>query len=277
MLFCSTELARRIERAECGLIEDGTAAIALRVGRGATFTRAVGGGLAAFSGADSPLTKVLGLGFEELEWAEIERIEAEFAARGASVQVELSSLGEPGIAERFTRRGYALVGFEDVLGRALDPIESWSARAGVVVARSGDEELATWVDVVVAGFAAPDVQGVAAPESFARESLERVIRDMAGMRAGVRYLARRAGEPAGGASMHVVDGIAQLCGAATLPAQRRRGVQGALLEHRLEEAARQGCDLAVVTTLPGSRSKENVQKQGFELLYTRAILRLGRA
>ena len=33
-----------------------------------------------------------------------------------------------------------------------------------------------------------------------------------------------------------------------------------------------GCDLAVVTTQPGSKSQENVQRRGFELLYTRAVL-----
>jgi hypothetical protein len=33
-----------------------------------------------------------------------------------------------------------------------------------------------------------------------------------------------------------------------------------------------GCDIAVVTTAPGSKSQENVQRRGFDLLYTRAIL-----
>ncbi len=66
--------------------------------------------------------------------------------------------------------------------------------------------------------------------------------------------------------------MAQLCGAATLPAHRRRGVQGALLAARLAEAREAGCDVAVVTTQPGSKSQENVQRQGFDLLYTRAIL-----
>ena len=68
------------------------------------------------------------------------------------------------------------------------------------------------------------------------------------------------------------EGVAQLCGAATLPKHRRHGVQSALLAARLEIASRAGCDVAVVTTQPGSKSQENVQKQGFELLYTRAIL-----
>jgi ribosomal protein S18 acetylase RimI-like enzyme len=89
------------------------------------------------------------------------------------------------------------------------------------------------------------------------------------------YVARRGSVTAGGASMRLADGLAQLCGAGTLPAHRRRGVQGALLERRLADAASAGCDLAVVTTSPGSRSQENVERQGFELLYTRAILRRG--
>jgi len=49
-------------------------------------------------------------------------------------------------------------------------------------------------------------------------------------------------------------------------------VQSALLAARLEIAGQAGCDVAVVTTQPGSKSQENVQRQGFELLYTRAVL-----
>src|SRR5262249_24103820 len=151
----------------------------------------------------------------------------------------------PGLAERLTARGYALVGFENVLARALDPGERWQDRDGIAVATSGDGELATWLDVVVGAFAAPDAQGVAAHESFPRAASERARRGLAGRRGFVRYLARRAGEPAGGASFRLGDGVALLCGAGTLPAHRRRGVQGALLERRLADAARAGCALAV--------------------------------
>ena len=61
-------------------------------------------------------------------------------------------------------------------------------------------------------------------------------------------------------------------GAATAPAHRRRGVQTALLSARLADAAAAGCDIAVVTTQPGSKSQQNVQRRGFDLLYTRAVL-----
>jgi len=70
----------------------------------------------------------------------------------------------------------------------------------------------------------------------------------------------------------VADGVAQLAGAATAPAHRRRGVQSALLSARLADAASGGCDVAVVTTQPGSKSQQNVQRRGFDLLYTRAVL-----
>jgi len=186
MVFGGTVLAHRIERAECALIEECTATLR-RGSRDEAFLIPIAGGAAAFSGVESPLTKVVGLGFAgSPQEAELARIEAEFAARGATVQIELSTLAESGIAERLTERGYSLAGFENVLA---------------------------------------------------------------------------------------AGGIALLCGAGTLPAHRRRGVQAAMLLRRLSAAAQAGCDLAVVTTLPGSKSQQNVQRLGFELLYSRAILR----
>ena len=87
-----------------------------------------------------------------------------------------------------------------------------------------------------------------------------------------RYAALHDGELAGGASLRIDDGVAQLAGAATAPAHRRLGVQSALLSARLADAADAGCDVAVITTQPGSRSHQNAQRQGFDLLYTRAVL-----
>ena len=272
MLFGSVTLAERIERAESELIAHGAA------GR---FTRAIGGGLAVFAGVHSPLTKVAGLGFAEgPSEAELAELERDFAARGAAAQIELANLARAGLAECLTQRGYLLSGFENVLARRLDPHERFSARAGIEVERATAPEFDAWLDVVVDGFAAPDEQGVASHEEFPREELRRTMAELANARGFELYLARREGVLAGGASMHVgtqvasAGGIVHLCGAATTPAHRRRGVQTALLERRLADAARRGFELAVVITLPGSKSQENVQRRGFELVYTRAILRL---
>jgi len=148
-----------------------------------------------------------------------------------------------------------------------------SPRAGIAIAESGGGELEAWLDVTVTGFGAPDVEGVPSHEQFDRAVLERVIRDFASAKGFVRFFARRDGRVAGAASMRMADGIAQLCGATTLPAHRRRGVQTALLEHRLALAQVAGCTIAVITTQPGSKSQQNAQKQGFALLYSRNVLR----
>ncbi len=272
-LFASTELAARVERAEVGLLAAGAAAVRRRQPGLDVYLEEIGGGLATWTGPDSPLNKVAGLGFAgPLDEAALARVEERLLARGGPVRVELSTLAEPGIASLLTRRGYALVGFENVLGLALAGWAAPPAAEAVSVTRSGGGEFATWLDTVVTGFATPDLQGVPSDESAPREALERVIGDLASADGFAHYLARRQGALAGGASLRLADGVALLCGAATLPDHRRRGVQSTLLATRLVEARAAGCDLAVVTTQPGSKSQENVQKQGFDLLYTRAVL-----
>jgi ribosomal protein S18 acetylase RimI-like enzyme len=275
-VFATATLARRLERAEAGLIEDGARAAAQRLGGARVLIVPLAGGVAVFTEPGSPFNKVAGLGFEGVPDGRLfDRIEREFGARGAPVQIELSSLGDPEIARAATRRGYELVGFENVLGLRLAPDVGAAPAAGesitVAPAAAGDNR--AWLDTVATGFLHPDaIDGPPSHESFDRETLERVYIDITAAAGFERYLAWRAGEIAGGASLRMSDGVAQLCGAATLPAHRRRGVQSALLRHRLALAAARGCDIAVVTTQPGSKSQENVQRFGFSLLYVRAIL-----
>ena len=123
------------------------------------------------------------------------------------------------------------------------------------------------------GFFHPDVfDGPPPRETFDRQTILDMMAASSAVPGLALYLARRGGAIAGGGSVRIADRLAQLSGAATLPAHRRRGVQSALLRARLLDAARHGCDLAVVTTEPASKSQENVQRAGFALLYSRAIL-----
>ena len=46
-------------------------------------------------------------------------------------------------------------------------------------------------------------------------------------------------------------------------------MQTALLRARLMDAAAAGCTIGVVVTQPGSKSQQNVQREGFALLYAR--------
>ena len=271
--FASTDLAERIERAESELILSGGKAVRRRNPEGGVLTIPIAGGIAAWAERGSPLTKIVGLGFAGVPGdGELDAVERAFDERSTPVRVELASLADPEIASRLARRGYFFVGFENVLGLPLKDRQPSALPAGIEVAESGAAELSEWLDAVVTGFAHPDDQGVPSDEEFPREVLERVMGDLASASGFSRYLARRGGEIAGGASLRMEGGVAQLCGAATLPAHRRQGVQTALLLSRLDLARDAGCDVAVVTTQPGSKSQENVQRQGFQLLYTRAVL-----
>lgn len=282
MLFATASLARRIEQAETSLVSDIWRAVARRVRDDSVFLQNIGGGAAVLAGPTSPISKVVGIGFEPIDEEALGQIEHEFDRRKTAVRVELATLADSAIGSILTRRGYVLSGFENVLAlpldrtsvRGSDPGTLPDASASAIeVIRTAASESKRWIDVVSTGFMHPDVfDGPPSQEVVDRQALDQIFRDISDVEGLVQYLATRDGEVAGGASMRIWNGVAQLCGAATLPEHRRRGVQTTLLRERLADAAREGCDVAIVTTQPGSPSQENVQRQGFELLYARAIL-----
>lgn len=279
MLFATSSLAARVERAEC--------AMAVAFGELAKARRAdaliapVGGAAAVYGGPGEPFNKLAGLGFAPLDEDVLQDVEREFDARQAPLQVEFAVLANPEVATQLARRGYHLVNFEHVLGleltaavveRAAAEYEAHAAN-GVRVRRASETDGAAWLHAVATGFAHPDVfDGPPSHESVAPNALARVFEDFARIPGLVSYLAEHDAALAGGASLRIIDGLAQLCGAATLPDHRRRGVQSALLRARLVDAAHDGCELAIVTTQPASKSQENVQRAGFTLLYARAIM-----
>lgn len=276
MLIATSSLARRVEAAESALIAGMGRSAAGRLGEDHVIVTSLGGGTAVMAGPGSPFSKVAGLGFEPLDESVLDSVEREFARFDTPIRVELSSLGDPGIGKLLSARGYVLSGFENVLGLALPSSHSASppADAGLLtIEETNAENSEQWIDVVATGFMHPDTfDGPSMAEAVDRAALDVVFKDIALVDGFFQYLARRGGLPAGAASMRIHEGVAQLCGAATLPEHRRLGVQTALLHERLVHAAQAGCDVAIVTTEPGSKSQENVQRQGFELLYVRAVL-----
>ena len=270
-LFCDIPLAARIERAEADFIAVWNEAVRRRRGASAAFAISVAGGVASYAEPDSPINKVAGLGFAgRPEPSDFDKIEQAYAERGAPVQAEVASLADPAVLEVLAARGYRLASFENFLGRALGSAVEPIAPPGIEVHPCGEDEFDAWLEVVVEATLHPDTQGIPWQEEFPREILENAERDTAGLVR--RYLVTSGGIPAGGGSMRIADGIAQLTGAATAPAFRRRGIQSALLAARLADATAAGCDVAVITVQPGSKSQQNAQRRGFDLLYHRAVL-----
>jgi len=273
-LFATGALARRIEAAEASLVADVATSVGRRRGESSVYIKAIGGGMAVFSGPDSPVNKLAGLGFELLDEALLSEVEDAFAARQTPVRVELSTLADPAVAVLLTGRGYLLRGFENVLALGLETMTA--AGTSDITITDAPADTSQWVDVVAMGFAHPDeFDGPPPTEAFGTEALAEIMNDMSAVPGFHRYLGWRNGIIAGGGGLRIFNGIAQLSGASTLPDHRRQGVQTALLHHRLAQAVAAGCDMAVVTTEPGSKSQQNVQRQGFSLLYARAVLMKG--
>lgn len=270
-LFGTQELAARIERAEAEFMASCSSQTETP-GTRLPFAIPLAGGFATYAEPDSPFNKISGLGFDSLpDAAELEAVESAYRDRGSPAQVEIASLGDPGLGSVLTARGYRLVSFEHVLARRIDgQSEEIVARPGIEVRRSEDHP-PKWLDVVIEGVLHPDTDGVAQHEEFPRHVLERAERAM--MRAGSRVYTAYLGDTiAGGGGLRICGDVAQFTGAATAPRHRRRGVQTALVRARLDDAFAAGCEVAVVTTQPGSPSHANTQRMGFDLVYARAVL-----
>lgn len=85
------------------------------------------------------------------------------------------------------------------------------------------------------------------------------------------YLASYEHEPAGIAALFIKDGIATLAAAATLPNKRNKGIQSALIKHRIYQASLQNCSLIVGQAKFGSISQNNMERAGLSIAYTKAI------
>jgi len=270
-MFVGTNLASTIEAAEARL----SASIARAydaTGQPGVYVEHIGNGVAVYTGPSSPINKMIGIGFDgPVDDGVFAGVEARFRARDAALQAEVATLATAEIAATLTRRGYVLQGFENVLGCEISGADR-PVPPGIDVGCLPPGMGRQWLDIAITGFMHPDTQGVIPEPLPPREVLERALQVFADVPGFVYYLATIDGATAGVATMRLDGEVAQLCGATTLPAFRRRGVQTALLRTRLADARRAGARLAVMTTAPGSKSQENGHRQGFALLYSRVLL-----
>ena len=269
-MFADSSLAARIDRAEGNLCA--RFASSQPDGAAPALILPMSGGMAVYAGPANPINKVIGVGLDRpLDVPALVLVEDRWRDLGEPVRMELSVLTDPEIGRALSDRGYRLQGFEYVLGRALDRAHGPLPPAVTIEpVRSEDSE--TWLDIAADAFSDLDGTGSVPDDAYSRDQLREAIGLFTSTPGVRRYLARIEGTPVGEASMSIEGDIAIIAGAGTLTAFRGRGVQKALLQRRLNDACDAGCQLAVVTTAPGTRSQDNVMRRGFALLYARAIL-----
>jgi len=276
-MFASPQLVARIDRAEGRLCAGIASVMEVQSPELRSVVIPVGGGVAVFVGPGSPTNKMIGVGFDgPPDERELDRVERVFADRGAPLQAEVSTLADPAWHACLARRGYEPRGFENLLGYPLasdaGPAPEPALPDGYSIERATTENLPTLTDVMVEGFGAPDMGGVGGDAIPPADELRRWFTLTMAVPGFEGVLVRADGIIVAGGILRLDGGVAQFCGAATRPEFRRRGLQSALLRWRLAHAHAKGCDVAVVTTQPASKSQQNAQRAGFQLLSARQLL-----
>lgn len=260
VLSADLALAKRLERAEadsCRRYIEARGRVQPEVG--ASWID-IGGTYAMFDGVDSPLTQTFGLGlFEPVADEHLERLERFFSDRGATTYHEVSPLADRTLSVLFAR-GYEPFEWSSVLYQSLHERASWRPSQKVRIRLTDRSEQESWVETAAEGWSeTPELQAFML-------GFGRVTAAAEGMRAFVAEADDRA---IATAAMMLHDGVAILAGASTIPSARGRGAQSALLAARLQAAADDGCDIAMVVTAPGGPSQRNAERNGFRVAYTR--------
>jgi GNAT superfamily N-acetyltransferase len=264
-VIADAALARRLESLQAAVHGEVVAAIQrLRPEIGATMLES-GDGNAAFAGVGSPLTQAIGLALSApIDDDELSAIEELYFSRGADSIVHVTPWSDPSLAAKLAERGYAIHEFENVFVRPI--AHDTRATSPIEVVQIGEGDIPTWARIAAEAFAT---------EGINADTLADIMTPFGYAEHARNYIAYVDGEPAGSASAFALPerGLVGLFGAGTRERFRKRGVQAALLARRLADAAESGCDLALVTTLPGSGSHRNVARSGFELIYTKVSMR----
>jgi GNAT superfamily N-acetyltransferase len=218
------------------------------------------GAYAMFDGVESPLTQTFGLGvFEDATHEVLDKIEAFYKERGATVFHEVSPMADLSLLSLLGERGYQPIELTSVLYRSIESDFDVSLNPNIKtrIIEPGEEEL--WARTSASGWSTE------APGLFEfMFDFGQII-----SRSSLPFLAELDGKPIAAGGFFIKDDCALLAGASTVPEGRRQGAQLALLDARLRYAAEQGCKIAMMGALPGSQSQRNAEKQGFRIAYTR--------
>lgn len=252
------DLIERVERSRWRNLPAYAAAYRTLYPDARTTTRQLAGGVAAFTETGSPLNHLSAAGLTEpitaQGLAEVESFFAEFDS-------EFEAWVAPGRdLAPFIARGYPDPTTIRVFTRPAAPVDAIAGTITVERVKQGStDDAETYGRLAAAAFGSPDPV---------------MIRLFAALFAvpGVGlYRARVDGTVAGVARLAIDGDLAEFGGGATLPEFRGRGVQQAMLRHRINEACAAGCSILVTEAEPGTGSTRNILRAGFEAAFDYSV------
>ncbi|GEM_PF-1271906 len=251
---------------------------------------AIAGGMACRGAKKSWINTALGLCLRDGEDGaispnEVDRLTAWYADHAIDAKVEVSCHAHESLMKLLCQRGYEPMMFETTFTRDMHPAERFESlvplgegiRIEEVRFRDNPTEEARGRSMAWCVNCAFAPQGVEPREGDIEVSL-------ACMRhARTRSFGAFAGdECVGGSYLEVVSTrdlakldpiwakrppvtFGALFGTAVAEPFRRRGVQQALLVHRLREAHAAGCEFVTIGGIPGAGTERNVRRYGFQI------------
>jgi hypothetical protein len=195
--------------------------------------------------------------------AALARLEAAARAGGATVLgIDVPPpLADWATPERMQALGFALDYQERIQARQLvDELSLSELPRGLIIERVTPSMRDTFARTLNVGYELP--------EEHVRGYIFAATLDLPNW---LHYLALVDGQPASASALYVSERVADLFVATTRPALRGRGAQRALIERRLYDGQRLGCDLATSQTGVENASPRNMQRGGFTALYERLI------
>jgi GNAT superfamily N-acetyltransferase len=256
-------LIRRIESSAARVTLATAASYIDSTGRGPAHAVAYAGGTLAAFGPGRYVNRGVGVSLDDLDDDQLDGLESFFTAAGVPPSLEVASWAPASLLARLAKRGYAVSWFRNVYVAALED-RPQPVHPAMTVDQVTDESLDEWLAVLRSGNELTTPEAAAISDEWAH-----ACRAVAG---ATDYLAYLDGTAVGCGSVIPESGIGWLGGAATVPAYRRRGVQGALVRRRMTTAYESGCDVAVVTAVPSGDSARNVARVGFTLAYCQAVV-----
>jgi len=260
---CDRALAQRLELHEAHSNADYVTA--LRADNPASSADAlwIADGVAISTGVGIPASGAYGIGSTTNPVAidAIAAIEAFYAEHGIPARIEVTPFTQPSVLATLGRGEWRIERFTNVWLRAivLADGESPPAVVGITTRHAHADEADQWAEVAAN----------ASTVGSARSGIQTLARATFHRPDVTPWVAISGEQIIGTAAMLIRDRLATLFFMSTLPDQRGRGVQAALLSARLAQAASAGCDSACISAVPGGNSERNIARAGFTLIYTK--------
>lgn len=254
-------------------------------------SRAVGvpmfGGALIATGPDRYVNRAMGVSLDERSSDEIDAIQQFYRDHELPAALEVASWAPPTTIAELSRRNFRLGWFRAMF--AISPAElagstpagtalAGPALTGTTLAGTTDSTTGAGVQIVAVDRANEDTWlqtfavGSGVLDSHARDISDEFALATRACRDTYIFMATIGGQAAGCGTLQITGGIAWVGGAATLPEFRRRGVQAALLSHRVRLAADLECDLVAATAIPSGQSARNLVHLGFQHVQTQVVL-----